>query len=254
MSIVDISKQVLRVVDDNSPLILTGLSVAGLVSTTVLTVRGTFKATDALREAEYNDKGLFVQLDKKERLKLIWQYYIPAASMGTITIACVIGAQSINSRRQAALISGFTLAEGAFREYREKVTEHLGAKNEKKVRDEIAADHVEKTPVTNQLVITGSGDVLCYDTNSGHYFNCDMETLRKAQNDINLQCINSMYASQNDFYHLIGLPSNKYGEEFGWTTDNIMDLQFSAVMSDDGRPCMSIDYRTLPIRGYHKVG
>lgn len=254
MSIVDLSKRVLRVVDDNSPLILTGLSVAGLVSTTVLTVRGTFQASEALREAEYNDNGLWIQLDKKERIKLLWQFYIPAASMGAITIACTIGAQSINSRRQAALISGFTLAEGAFREYREKVTEHLGAAKEKQVRDEISADHVEKTPVTSQLVITGKGDVLCYDTNSGHYFNCDMETLRRAQNDINAQCINSMYASQNEFYHLIGLPSNKYGDEFGWTTDNMMNLEFSATMSDDDRPCMAINYRTLPIRGYYKVG
>lgn len=258
MSVADVSKRVLRLMDDQAPLILTSLGVAGVLSTVILAVKVTPEAIRIVKHrqlTEYRfEKQEAPEPTKLEIIKWSWQLYIPAAGMGAITIACIIGAQSINSRRQAALISGFTLMEGAFKEYREKVVEKLGEKKENAVHDELAQDRVSNNPVSNQLVITGKGDVLCYDTESGHYFNCDMQTLRKAQNDINLQCINSMYASQNEFYAKIGIPQSKFGDEFGWTTDHPLDLRFSATLSDDDLPCMVISYGTEPVRGYNKFG
>lgn len=260
MTIADITKRVLHILDDNSPLILTGLAVGGVVSTVILAIRATPTAVSCIFEenerraaiAEQDEGSPFVELTKRDIVRLTWMEYIPTIGMTAITITCIIGAQSINTRRQAALISGFTLAETAFKEYREKVTERLGEKADQGVRDDIAKDHVQNNPVSNQVVITGKGDVLCYDHMSGHYFNCDMESLRRAQNDINAQCINGMYASQNDFYQKIGLPNSRYGEEYGWTTTNMLELKFSAVMSEDNTPCIAIDYETAPVRNYHK--
>lgn len=258
MTIADVSKRVLRLMDDQAPLILTSLGVAGVLSTVILAVKVTPEAIRVVKHRQMTEyrfsKQEIPEPTKLEIIKWSWQLYIPAAGMGAVTIACIIGSQSINTRRQAALISGYTIMEGAFKEYREKVVEKLGEKKETGIRDDIAKDHVENNPPSNQVVITGKGDVLCYDTSSGRYFNCDMETLRRAQNDVNMQCINEMYASQNEFYQRIGLPNNKYGDEFGWTTDNPLELTFSAVLSEDNLPCISIDYRTAPIRGYYKFG
>ena len=253
MTIASIDKSTMRMLDTNKPVILTGIAAVGVLTTAIFTAKGTFQAADLIRENEYKDNGLWVRLPNKERLLLVWQAYIPAVSVGAVTLACLIGAQSVNSRRQALLISGYTLSEAAFREYREKAVDAFGVQKEQKIRDDIAKDHVAANPVSSQVIITGIGEVLCYDTLSGRYFNSDMETLRRAQNDINALCINDMYASQNDFYRLIGLPINGYGEEYGWSTEVMLDLQFSTVLSEDGRPCISIDYRMSPIRGYYKM-
>jgi hypothetical protein len=255
MTVATIAKNVFKTLDNNTPLILTGVAVAGVLSTTVLAVKAT---PEALREVDkqrlragYNvDEGI----TKLEWIKWSWQSYIPAMGMGAVTIACIIGAQSVNSKRQAFLISGYTLSETAFREYREKAVEALGKPKEQKLRDEIAAEKVAANPPSNQVFITGTGQVLCYDTLSGRYFKSDMETLRRAQNDINQMCINDSYASQNDFHRMVGLPINGYGEEFGWSTDVMLDLQFSAILSEDNQPCIAIEYRMSPIRGYNTFG
>jgi hypothetical protein len=80
-----------------------------------------------------------------------------------------------------------------------------------------------------------------------------MESLRKAQNDINHKIVNDYYASLTDFYNLIGLAETAYSEEVGWNSDKLLELEFSAVMSSDNRPCISIAYNYAPIRGYSRV-
>ena len=62
-----------------------------------------------------------------------------------------------------------------------------------------------------------------------------------------------MYASHNDFYRLIGLPGTTYGEEVGWRTDNMMDLEYSSHLAEDGRPCLCIEYHVAPVRNYYKI-
>lgn len=238
---------------ENSPLILTGFAVAGLVSTTVLAVRATVKATPIADDIlSVGGTGKTRREEYLEVLQATWPLYIPAAVTGTVTIACIIGANTISSKRQAALIGAYSITEAAFREYKDKVVEQIGKNQEQKVRDGIAQDRVNNDPM-REVIITGNGDVLCYDTYTGRYFQCNIETLRKAQNDINLQCIHEMNASQNEFYRKIGLPAVSNGDEVGWNTDNVLDLRFSTVLTEDGKPCLVISYAKNPEPKYYKI-
>jgi hypothetical protein len=63
-----------------------------------------------------------------------------------------------------------------------------------------------------------------------------------------------MYASLSDFYHLIGLPSTSFSDEVGWTSDKLLELEISTVLSEDERPCLSIGFNVAPIRNYYKIG
>lgn len=237
---------------DHSPEILTGFAVAGVVSTAVMAVKVT---PQAVRLIEEQEEETHTYLTAKEKVQLTARCYIPAVGIGVATIACIIGASSINTKRNAALMSVYTLTEKSFSEYQEKVTQTLGANKEQKIRDEVAQDRVAADPPSGkQIIITGKGEVLCYDTLSGRYFESSVETIRQAQNDVNAAIINDMYASQNDFYAKIGLSPTSYGEEFGWTTDKMLDIQFSAVLSEDSRPCIAISYLYSPTRDYHKFG
>jgi hypothetical protein len=239
----DVAGNSLRI---NSPTILTGLGVAGLITTVVLAVKATPKALLLLKESdEY--LGYKTTSDPVTTIKVAWRPYAPAIIMGGVTVGCMIGANTINLRRNAALASIYSLTEATLREYQSKVVETIGEKKEKKIKDDIAKDRIDKNPSLNKgIIYTGKGDTLCYDTLSGRYFKSDMEFLRKIQNDVNRDIINHMWLSLNELYSELGLKGIKIGDDIGWNTDNLVEFEFSAQLSDEGVPTMVIDYATKP--------
>ncbi len=239
----------------NSPVILTSMAVAGVVGTTILAVKATSQAKDAIY-LEEDDRGeqngrSSRYLTAKEQVQLVWMHYIPAASVGLVTIACIITAQSINSRRQAAVMSLYTITDTAFREYQEKNIEVNGTTKHQKVKDELAKDAIAANPPDKTLII-GPGEIGVYDKYSGRYFTSSVQDIKAAQNDVNASIINGdMYASLNDFYMRIGLHVTKVGEEMGFTLDNLIDLDFSSVLHEDV-PYLAIDFRAMPVPEYHR--
>ena len=170
--ITKIGKNLGGLISKNSPHILTGIGCAGVVSTAVLAVKATPKATIILeKEEEYRERKRLQSLTKMEKVKLTWKCYIPAGVMGATTIGCIIGANTVNMRRNAALASLYALSESAFREYKTKVVEEIGKPKETKIRDEIAKDRITNNPQTpSNLVVVGAGVILCYDKLSDRYF------------------------------------------------------------------------------------
>ena len=251
MNINLIAKQIKHLFIDNSPLILTSIAVGGVVTTAVMAVKATPQAIIDIQNAESEQTE---PLTLQEKAQLTWKYYVPSAAVGAVTIASIIGSHSISTRRNAALISVYSITETAFKEYQSKVVDQIGKNKERKVREEVAKDYIANAPMVNsEVLVTGLGEQLCYDTYTGRYFKSDIETIRRAQNDINARIINDMYCSQNDFYRLINLPPTTYGEEVGWTTDNMMDLEYSSHIAEDGRPCLAIEYHATPVRDYYKI-
>jgi len=234
MNLQTISRQAVKVLRDNSPTILTALGVSGTVTTAYLAAKASFKAANVLaHEPKTNTK--------KEDALAVWKLYIPTAISGACTIGAIIGGTRIGMKRTAAAYSLLAVSETAFKEYSDKVVEQIGVKKEQNVRDAVAQDKVKKNP-EGQLIVIGSGQVLCFEAHTGRYFQSDMETLRKAQNTINAQMIRENYANLNDFYHLVGLPSTSYSSSTGWDSDKMLELRFSTVLTDDGRPCLSFEY------------
>lgn len=246
-------KIVSRTLKDNSPAILSGISVAGVIGTAVLAARCHVNARIELADATINSDDENRDLTLKETVQATWKCYIPAAISGAATIACIVGANQIGARRNAALLGAYTIVDSAFREYKDKVIETIGEAKEKKVVEEIHQDRIDRNPTANtQVIITGGGDSLCYDTLTGRYFKSDIEAIRKAANDINAMVIHDMYASQNEFYRLLGLGDVVVGDELGWNLDVLMELEFTSHLSDCGQPCIAIGYAHLPIKDYGK--
>lgn len=237
----------------NSPSILTSLSVGGLITTVVMAVNATPKALDILnqeitdREVEnYGDR--LPKLTTKEIVALTWKCYIPTALMGITTIACIIGSNSINLRRNAALVSLYSLADTTLKEYQAKVIETIGEKKESAIKEDILQDRIDKNPAgNNTVIITGKGDTLCYDSLSGRYFKGDIETIRRIQNDFNKDLLNEMYKPLNELYEELGLEGTELGRDMGWNTEyGLLDISFSAKLTKDGQPCIVLDYKVGP--------
>ena len=255
MSLEQLLKRAEKLVIDNSPTILTSIGVTGTITTAYFAGRASFRARDIV-ETDRVSRGLssIDEMPFKYKVKIVWKEYIPAVGTGVLTIAAIIAANRIGMRRAAAIAAAYSLSERAFNEYKTKVVEKIGDTRERDVRDEVAQDRVKKNPITHsEVVLTENGDVICYDSISGRYFTSNMETIRRVQNDVNARIISDYYCSLNDLYNGLGLPRTPYGEEVGWNANSLLDIQFSAVLSEEGKPVISLDYRVYPVRDYHRL-
>lgn len=237
---------------DHSPEILTGIGIAGMVTTTVLAVKSTPKA---LRLIEAKKEALEVEkLTPVETVKAAWKPYIPAAVTGVISVACLVGASSVNASRNAALAAAYNISATALADYKEKVIETIGEKKEKVVRDKVAEEQLKKAPAdaNTTIFVTGSGKTRCFDTITKQRFTSDIESIKKSVNELNRRMINGEdYISLNEFYYEIGLDEVAIGDELGWNvTRGLIEVDFSAQLDADGTPCIVLDYKVIPKRGY----
>jgi uncharacterized protein DUF6353 len=249
------SRELGRFITKNSPTILTALGVTGLFTSIALAIRATPKALEILemeekfRLSEVNDRYYDQPIEMADVIRLTWKEYVPAAAMALTTTACIIGANSIHLRRNAALVSLFSITETALKEYQVKVVEKIGENKEEKIRGEMAQDKIDANPLADKaVVVTTRGSMLCYDNISGRYFYSDVESLRRAQNDFNDRLIREMAISLNEFYDDIGLDPIDIGSQTGWTIEKgMMNLYLgSAKMTKDGQPCIVVEHRNLP--------
>jgi hypothetical protein len=185
-------------------------------------------------------------LDFKESAKLVWRNYIPAILSGSATVTCVLGAQKVSSRKTAAAQAAFALSERVFNEYKDKVIEQIGPKKEQEIRDKMAQSRVtENDPNSRQVIVTGNGTVLCCEGYTGRYFNSDMESLRKAENQINSKLNNHDSATLSDLYYLLNIPDTKVSSDLGWDSGRLLELEFSTTITPDGKPCLVFNYNYI---------
>jgi hypothetical protein len=237
------------------------MGVAGTVSTAYMTGRATFKAAKILEkeqlliaseEKENTDAPRVLTLPSK--IKLVWRLYIPPVVVGASTIASIIMANRFASKKIAALTIASGISDRALQEYKEKVAQRLSENDRTKVRDEIAQDRVSKNPPNGrEIILAGTGEVLCYDMVTGRYFQSSVEEIKRAENKINHQLLNYMHASLSEFYDEIGLPPTSYTDSVGWNLNNRLEVVFSTVMSTDQRPCVAIDFLHPPVADYANV-
>ena len=238
--------------DKHSPEILLGIGIAGMITTTVLAVRATPKALihiEAKKREEHKDK-----LTVGETIKVTWKDYIPAVVTGVSSVACLIGSNTVQARRTAAIATAYKISEAALTEYKEKVVETIGEKKEKVLREEIAAEKATtQNASTSQVYITGGGETLFLDPISMRLFKSDINLVKRAQNEINERMLKSAfygYASLNDFYEELGLKPTSQGDDLGWNLDEMMDMHFGSDITEDGHPCIVLDYAVAPKYNY----
>ena len=240
-------------VSKHSPEILTGIGIAGMITTTVLAVKATPKALYLIEDRK--DELETNKLSVLETVKTVWKPYIPAVVSGTFSIACIVGASSVNAKRNAALATAYKLSEEAFTVYKQKVVETIGEKKENAVREKVDQERIDKNPVSdNQVFITEKGNTLFYDGVSGRYFKSDIESIKKAINVVNREMNYSNYVSLSEFYDEIGLAHTNVSDYLGWNLDDgLIDIHFGTRIADNDEPCIVLDYHIVPRYDFDKL-
>lgn len=238
----------------HSPEILLGIGITGMITTTVLAVKATPKALQLMDEKK---KELDVEkLTPMETVKATWKCYVPAAVSGAVSVACLIGSNSVNAKRNAALATAYKLSETALSEYRESVVETIGEKKERAVRDKVSEKQIEKHPISKtDVIVTGKGQTLCFDPLSSRYFYSSIDKINRAANKLNHEINTNPFdtgVTVNDFYDEIGLPGTATGDGLGWNLHTgLIEVYPSAQIVDEGEehegePCLVINFSNPP--------
>lgn len=191
----------------NGATILTVVGGVGVVTTTVLGIKATPKAL-ALIDSAKKKKG--EKLTKIEKIQVAAPVYIPTIISGVATLTCIFGANVLNKKKQASLISAYALMDNSYKEYKNKVKELYGEEANNEIQEEIAKDKYEKIKPEFE-------DVLIYDEFSGNYFNTTLVKLARAEYELNRNICMRGWADINEFYDILGVDHIEGGDELGWS-------------------------------------
>lgn len=183
--------QLMKKLKNSSPTILTCIGAIGVVATTVMAVKATPKAL-AIIEQVKEEKG--EDLTKLEVVNVAGPVYIPTVIAGLSTIACIFGANILNKRSQAAIVSAYALLDNSYKEYTKKTEELYGDGANYQVKEELAKEnYVEGMVVPKE-------EELFFDFQTLRYFRAPMdEVVQKVEMDDGLECY-IINAQPEDFY------------------------------------------------------
>lgn len=260
-------KMATRVIKKRSPEILTGLGIAGMVTTTVLAVKATPKALELIEKAENDKKIELIEYDKVdmsviketkltpvEVVKVAWKPYIPAVLLGTASAACLIGANSVHARRHAALYSAYKLSETALTEYKDKVKEIVPEKKVKEIKQKLADDKVDKVAKKDskpRVIVSNDGDTWFVDPFTNEPFLSTTAKVDAAINKVNRQMMDEMFASLSDLYDELGIDHTVNSDDIGWCIDDgLIESDFSDAVVRNGKAYVVMDFLKRPEYGF----
>jgi len=148
-------------ISKQSPNLLFGAGVVGVVATAVLASRATLKIegilddhdktaaqiVEAITYPEYSDK------DRKKDMVLLYtqtavritKLYGPALIVGGLSVAALTGSHHILTKRNAALTAAYAVLEKGFDEYRGRVRDDQGEEKEKEYYRGVTTEKVAET-------------------------------------------------------------------------------------------------------------
>lgn len=192
-----------------APTILTCLSAIGMVLTIVMAVKATPKAMELLETAAVEKDD---ELTKFEVIKTAAPAYISTALLGASTIFCILEANILNKKQQAAYISAYTMLDQTFKAYKSNVKTLYGDNADDEIRAKRISDSFggfDKSHSDETLVF--------YEENYGEFFELTKEEVLMAENELNRTFILRGYVTLNDFYAYLGLPEKDFGNVLGWS-------------------------------------
>ena len=242
-------------VKKHSPEILAGVGVVGVVASTVLACKATMKVNDILTDAKeqidkvnsvrnnpaYADR--YSEEDAKKDLSVVYvqkgvelvKVYLPAFTLGAVSIGCLLSSNNILRKRNAALGAAYATLDKSYKAYRNRVVERFGSEVEKEIRYNIIAEEIEHTTIDeegNEVVVKEEVKTMDPNLYSDYAKFFDESNVNWNRNpEYNLMFLKSQqqYANDllksrgrlflNEVYDMLGMERTKAGQVVGWVYD-----------------------------------
>ena len=240
-----------------SPVALSCVASIGVIVTVITAVKATPKAVELVKaDSRKNHDGDPYAYTKKEAFMSAWKCYIPTAAFSLSTIACIMGANALNSRKQAALTSAYAIINQSYKEYKDKLKELYGEGAHNAIMDSIIKEQCEEVHIVAPgLVSTSTLDFeegmepeivrTFYDAFSQRHFESTISKVIQAEYHLNRNFMFNGVISLNDFYEFLGLEKIKIGDDLGWSNCNgdiyWIDFNHHRIDLDDGMEIFVID-------------
>ena len=252
----------------HSPQILSALGVVGMTGAVIAAVKQPVKVEEELYELEKEEeKAAQQEAEEKDiqdkvikhpfwpRAKIYIKHYWLTVALMVSSAVCIIFANKIHLKRQAALLAAYQLSTMNYNELKEKIVQLDGKKKLKFLSDDIAKDKMAANPLsTSNVLIIGDGQHLIYDGHSGRYFMGRIEDVQAAEIEVKKQLVYGQSVSLNDYYSMLKLPHVNDGYELGWKLSGPgckdFDISYSSHVTDTGRPALVLNYEVGPIYEY----
>lgn len=232
----------------DSPALMFGAGIVGVIGGTVLACRATLKVEEVLNEA--NEK--FEQVNKAKTLEnysdrdaqkdqsliyiksgvAIIKLYSPAIVVGGLGIAALTRSHNILTKRNAALTTAYAALDRGFREYRARVVDKYGQDQDREFRyggEAVEVDgkiqtRVSQDPSAIYARVWAQHTTSCW-TNDPDY---NTVFLRLQQNQMNDRLRSKGHIFLNEVYDALGLSRTAAGSVVGWIWqgdgDNYIDF------------------------------
>jgi Family of unknown function (DUF6353) len=239
------------VLEKNSPQLLFGAGLVGMVGSTVLACRATLKLEEVLDEGKVNlhkaktlEHREYTEQDKQRDISIIYvqtsmkvvRLYAPAIAVGSASVAALVQAHSILNRRNAALTAAYLALEKGFAEYRQRVVEKYGEEEDRNFRYGTREVEVIKDGKKKATVRVGEGEPSIYarffdplSTEWSKEPEYNLIFLKCQQNYVNDLLRARGHVFLNEVYDKLGIPRSKAGSVVGWiligdVRDNFIDF------------------------------
>ena len=236
--------RIARKIQISSPTILSLVGAGGVIATSIIAVKATPKALRILEDQHYHHYYNSEEpnnVSKMDIIKMTWKCYIPTAIVGTSTIACILGANVLNKKNQASLVSLYSMVDQSYKRYKLAAGEVFGEDADKKIKAQVAKDTYvscdgNKVYSPDQ---DGSEKVLFYDYFSGRYFTSTIAAVINAQYHMNRNFILRGESCINEFYNFLGIDPIEGGDDIGWADEYAeagfawIDFEISKITMDD---------------------
>lgn len=151
------------VLQKNSPEILMGVGITGVVATVVLACRATLRADEVLdhhaeKMQKINDAEVYQdeecpyppEVAKREKLVAYVQtgaeftrLYAPSLAVGSFSIACILVSNHIIKKRYLGVIAAYNAISASYEQYRSRVREKYGEDVDYEMRYGVQRDKIE---------------------------------------------------------------------------------------------------------------
>jgi hypothetical protein len=238
-----------RFLKKHAPTILTVFGAGGAVTSVVLAVKATPKAMILIEERKKREQK--ERLTPLETVDACWKVYVPTAGTLVTAVACVIGANVLNLKTQAALLGLYSAQGELMKTYKDKVIEAIGPEEETKIKNEAVREQLKDDPRVTGFIPIHPGEFPVHDELTGQIFSSTRQTVElhiaEAKNLIYETPFNEL--TQNEWLMNLGARPVKFGDEWAWNSDTGFYAEVE-TLEINNTPCYSIRYEANPVKRF----
>lgn len=232
-----------------SPELLIAGGIISMGTAIILAIKNAPKAQDELEEKEamYQSEGK--EMPVTDKIFTQAKHQVPSGVLFVTGAAAIIGANTIQSKRNVALALALQAGQTYAAEMETKLKKLVG----KEAVDEVKADMSE---ASKESINKYMGDDVPYmkirDNFTGVEFYSNVAVVEKAVTELNKMLLNGECVSVSVFYELLGVGAGQTNANklMGWTANDkyggyMLELEWFAEM-EGTKPIAVFDYSTEP--------